>query len=132
MKFGANTWIWVSPLTTEDMEKLVPQVAGMGFDWIEFPIESPAGFDYHRAGELARQHGLGVSVAAAMAPDRDLIHPDASIRANGMAFIQHCIDAAQTMGATNLIGPMYSATVRTWQATAAERAWQRPRARAAS
>jgi D-psicose/D-tagatose/L-ribulose 3-epimerase len=57
-----------------------------------------------------------------MAPDRDLIHPDASIRANGMAFIQHCIDAAQTMGATNLIGPMYSATGRTWQATAAERA----------
>lgn len=122
MKFGINTWVWVSPLTTADVETLVPQIAGLGFDWIEFPIESPNGFDYARAGEFARQHNLGVSVAAAMGGDRDLIHPDASIRANGVAFIQHCIDAAQTMRATNLIGPIYSAVGRTWQATPAERA----------
>jgi D-psicose/D-tagatose/L-ribulose 3-epimerase len=122
MKFGANTWIWVSPLTTTEVERLVPLVAEMGFDWIEFPIEEPGGFDYARAGELAAAQGLGVSVAAAMAPDRDLIHPDASIRANGVAFIEHCIDAAQTMHATNLIGPIYAAVGRTWQATAAERA----------
>jgi D-psicose/D-tagatose/L-ribulose 3-epimerase len=122
MKFGANTWIWVSPLTTAEVERLVPLVAEMGFGWIEFPIEEPNGFDYARAGELAAAQGLGVSVAAAMAPDRDLIHPDASIRANGVAFIEHCINAAQTMRATNLIGPIYAAVGRTWQATAAERA----------
>jgi D-psicose/D-tagatose/L-ribulose 3-epimerase len=121
MKFGANTWIWVSPLTTPDLERLVPLIAGMGFDWVEFPIEEAGGYDYRRAGELAAEHGMGVSVAAAMAPDRDLIHPDATIRANGVAFVHHCIEAAQAMGATNLIGPIYSATGRTWQATAAER-----------
>ena len=32
MKFGVNTWVWVSPLTTADVEKLVPMVKGMGFD----------------------------------------------------------------------------------------------------
>jgi D-psicose/D-tagatose/L-ribulose 3-epimerase len=122
MNFGANTWIWTSPLTTSDLDTLVPHVAKLGFDWIEFPIETPDGYDYRRAGELAREHGLGVSVAAAMGPDRDLIHPDAAIRTNGMAFVRHCIDAAQTMGAANLIGPLYAAVGRTWQATAAERA----------
>ncbi len=122
MRFGVNTWVWVSPLTTAAVEQLVPQIKQMGFDWIEFPIESPGGFDYARAGELAQVHGLGVSVAAAMAPDRDLIHPDPSIRANGMAFVRHCIDAAHTMHATNLIGPIYAAVGRTWQATPAERA----------
>jgi D-psicose/D-tagatose/L-ribulose 3-epimerase len=45
MKFGVNTWVWTAPLTTEDLEKLVPQVAGMGFDWIEFPLEEIGGFD---------------------------------------------------------------------------------------
>jgi D-psicose/D-tagatose/L-ribulose 3-epimerase len=36
--------------------------------------------------------------------------------------VRHCIEAANTLGATNLIGPMYSAVGRTWQATEAERA----------
>ena len=44
-----------------------------------------------------------------MGPDRDLIHPDASIRATGMAFVEHCIAAARSMHATNLIGPLYAA-----------------------
>lgn len=122
MKFGVNTWVWVSPLTTEDVERLVPLVQGMGFDWIEFPIENPGGFDYVRAGALARDHGLGVSVGAAMGPDRDLVHPDKSIQDSGMAYVRHCIAATQTMGATTLMGPIYSAVGRTWQATPAERA----------
>lgn len=122
MQFGANTWIWVAPLTTAEVKRLVPLVKGMGFDWIEFPIENPGSFDYQLAGELARDHGLGVSVAAAIGPDRDLIHPDPSIRANGAAFIRHCIDAAHTLHATNLIGPIYAAVGRTWQATPTERA----------
>ncbi|MCL4863230.1 MAG: sugar phosphate isomerase/epimerase [Caldilineaceae bacterium] len=122
MNFGVNTWVWVAPLTTAEAERLVPLVAEMGFDWVEFPIEEPNGFDYARAGELAQAHGLGVSVAAAMGQERDLIHPDASIRANGVAFVEHCIDAAHTMRARNLIGPIYAAVGRTWQATPAERA----------
>ncbi|MCX6048708.1 MAG: sugar phosphate isomerase/epimerase [Chloroflexi bacterium] len=122
MKFGVNTWVWVSPLTTADVEKLVPLVKQMGFDWIEFPIENPDGFDYQQAGELVRDYGLGVSVAAVIGPDRDLVHPDKTIQANGLAYVRHCIKATQTMGASTLMGPMYSAVGRTWQATPAERA----------
>ena len=56
-----------------------------------------------------------------MGPDRDLIHPDESIRTNGMDYVRHCIDAAKTLGATNVVGPLYSAVGRTWQQTADER-----------
>ena len=56
-----------------------------------------------------------------MGPDRDLIHPDESIRTNGMDYVRHCIDAAQTLGAANVVGPLYSAVGRTWQADADER-----------
>ncbi len=121
MQFGVNTWVWVSPLGDADIARLVPHVAGMGFDAIEFPIEIPDGYDYQAAGELARAAGLRVSVAAAMGPDRDLIHPDAAIRANGAAYVRHCIAAAAAIGAPTLMGPMYSAVGRTWQMTAAER-----------
>src|SRR5699024_10908088 len=63
----------------------------------------------------------GVSVCAAMGPDRDLIHPDEAIRRNGMDYVRHCVEAARTLGARNVVGPLYSAVGRTWQSTADER-----------
>jgi D-psicose/D-tagatose/L-ribulose 3-epimerase len=121
MRFGVNTWVWTSPLMDADLAALVPKVAAFGFDWIEVPIETPGEFDYAHAGELIHAHGLGVSIAAAFGPDRDLISADESIRANAAAYIRHCIDATHTIGAINLIGPIYSAVGRTWQMTAEER-----------
>ena len=121
MQFGVNTWVWASPLSDAVLAELVPKVAGLGFDSIELPLENPGDFDYARAGAMIRDHSLEVSMAAAMGPDRDLIHPDEDIRNNGMAYVRHCIDAAHTVGATNLIGPIYAAVGRTWQATAEER-----------
>jgi D-psicose/D-tagatose/L-ribulose 3-epimerase len=121
MKFGVNTWVWSSPLTTDEFSRLAAHVARMGFDLIEVPIENPGDFDYARAGQVARDHGLAVSVCAAMSPDRDLIHPDQKIRDNGMAYVRHCIEAASTMGSTRVGGPLYSAVGRTWQATDDER-----------
>lgn len=122
MKFGVNTWVWTSPLTTQELKNLVPQVAKLGFDWIEFPIEGLDDFDYKEAAALVRDHGLGVSACAAMGPDRDLIHPDQAIRDNGAAYLRHAIAACHTLGAPNLVGPLYSAVGRTWQATPQERA----------
>jgi len=122
MKFGVNTWVWTSPLTDTDVEELVPHVTRAGFDWIEFPLENIGGFDYTMAGALAREHGLGVSTCAAMGPDRDLIHPDTDIQENGKNYIRQCIDATQSLGATNLVGPIYSAVGRTWQQSPEDRA----------
>jgi D-psicose/D-tagatose/L-ribulose 3-epimerase len=56
-----------------------------------------------------------------MGPDRDLIHPDPAIRESGMAYLRGAIDATAALGATNLVGPLYSAVGRTWQMTADER-----------
>jgi D-psicose/D-tagatose/L-ribulose 3-epimerase len=122
MRIGVNTWVWVAPLTDKDLEELVPFVARAGFNWIEFPLEDIGGFDYRRAGALARDYGLGVSTCVAMGPDRDLIHPDQSIRDNGKAYIRQAVDATEALGATNLVGPIYSAVGRVWQMTAEERA----------
>lgn len=122
MKFGVNTWVWTSPLTTEELEKLAPHVRQLGFDWIEVPLESLDDLDHRRGAEIIREQGLGVSCCAAMGPDRDLIHPDEAIRDNGMAYLKGAIQATNTLGGTNLVGPLYSAVGRTWQMTAEERA----------
>jgi D-psicose/D-tagatose/L-ribulose 3-epimerase len=122
VKLGVNAWVWTSPVTTEELEMLAPKVAGMGFDWIEVPLERIGDLDYERGAHIIRVQGLGVSACAAMGPDRDLVHPDASIRENGMRYVRSCIDACEVLGATNLVGPIYSAVGRTWPATPEERA----------
>lgn len=121
MKIGVNTWVWTAPLTSVDVKKLIPHVAEMGFDWIEFPLEDIGGFDNHEAADLVKEYGLGVSTCVAMGPDRDLIHEDPAIRANGMQYIRDCIDTNEVLGATNLVGPIYATVGRTWQATPEEK-----------
>jgi D-psicose/D-tagatose/L-ribulose 3-epimerase len=122
MKFGINTWVWTAPLTTEELENLAPRIAGLGFDILEVPIESLDDLDYKRGALILKENGLGVSTCAAMGPDRDLIHPDEQIRQSGMSYLKQAIVATQELGATNLVGPLYSAVGRVWQSTPDERA----------
>jgi D-psicose/D-tagatose/L-ribulose 3-epimerase len=121
MQIGVNGWVWTSPVDTQAFEELAPKVKKMGFDLFEFGVESTTDLDYARAAAVAKDNGLAISVCAAMGPDRDLIHEDAAIRRNGMEYVAHCIDAASTLGATNVVGPLYSAVGRTWQQTPDER-----------
>jgi D-psicose/D-tagatose/L-ribulose 3-epimerase len=118
---GITTWIWTSPLNIEKFKEIAPHVKKLGFDLIEVPIESTGDLDYKAAASILRDQGLSASVCAAMSPDRDLIHADDTIRANAMAYVRHCIEAAKILGAANVVGPLYSAVGRTWQATADER-----------
>ena len=121
MQLGVNAWVWTSPVTTAQFASIAPRVRKMGFDLIEVGIESTSDLDYAAAAAVARDNGLGVSVCAAMGPDRDLIHPDAAIRDNGVSYVRHCVEAAETLGAVNVVGPLYSAVGRTWQSSEDER-----------
>ncbi len=122
MKFGVNAWVWVSPCNTEELAALAPKVKQMGFDILEIPIESTFDLDYAAGAQILKDNGLLGTMCAAMGPDRDLIHEDGKIRENGMNYIRHCVDAAQTMGITNIVGPIYSSVGRVWQQPADERA----------
>jgi D-psicose/D-tagatose/L-ribulose 3-epimerase len=118
---GITTWIWTSPLSIDKLKEIAPHVKKMGFDLLEIPIESPTDLDYAAAAPVMKDLGLQTSVCAAMSPDRDLIHADENIRKNAIAYVRHCVDAARTLGSTNVVGPLYSAVGRTWQQSADER-----------
>src|SRR4029453_18559504 len=118
---GITTWIWTAPLTAEGFGQVVPHIKTLGFDLVEVPIEGTSDLDYAKVAPVVRDLGLSVSVCAAMSPDRDLIHADGALPHHAIAHGRHCIAAARTLGATNVVGRLYSAVGRTWQATADER-----------
>lgn len=120
MQLGVSTWVWTSPATTEVLETLLPHIASLGFDVIELPIETVGQFDVARVGELARAHGLGISVCAVIGPGRDLLV--AGEAEEGVRYLRSCIDVAQTLGSPTVAGPFYSAVGRCWRSTPEERA----------
>jgi D-psicose/D-tagatose/L-ribulose 3-epimerase len=121
LRFGANTWIWVSPLTDERLTELAPRLRDWGFDTVELPVEQLGDWTPPRAAELLAEHGLGASVAVAMAPGRELCGADPETVAATQAFLRSCVDAAATVGAGAIAGPIYTSTGRTWRVSADER-----------
>lgn len=121
MTIGVNTWVWVSPLTTQTFRALAPKISAMGFDLVEVTLETTDDLDAPTAAAIAEDLGLSVSVCAVIPPDRDLIHPDEHVRKTGFAYVRRCIEAAAVLGAANVIGPLYSGVGRLWRQTAEER-----------
>ena len=119
MQLGISTWVWTSPATTAVLETLLPHIAELGFDVIELPIEEVGQFDVARAGELAREHELGVSVCAVIGPGRDLLLRGEAD--HGIRYLRSCIDVAQQLGSPTVAGPFYSAVGRCWRSTPVER-----------
>jgi len=122
MEFGVSTWVWEAGLTTKKLERLLPKISEMGFDLVELPIAELNLIDYDRAADLLDEYGLGASVCAVIGPDRDFLHPeDDEKRENIISYLRGCIEAASTVGATRVAGPIYSSVGRVWRATDEQR-----------
>jgi hypothetical protein len=56
-----------------------------------------------------------------MGAGRDPSHPDPKIQQAGIDYLTHCIDGTAQMGGTMVVGPLYAAVGRQWQATPEQR-----------
>lgn len=124
MQFGASTFIWVSPFSTDTLD-LIDKVACMGFDFIEICVEDPETIDTSRIRERLDHAGIRATVCGAFGPDRDLSGDDPGTRANALGYLKRCITIAAELGADRVLGPMYSAVGRTRLAEPEERRAQR-------
>jgi D-psicose/D-tagatose/L-ribulose 3-epimerase len=121
LKFGANTWIWASPLSDEWLAQMAPQLRDWGFDLVELPVEQLGDWSPEHAASILASHGLGASVAVAMAPGRELCGADPDTVAATQAFLRDCLDVAAAVGAGAIAGPIYTSTGRTWRISPDER-----------
>lgn len=119
--FGANTWVWVSPLTDDRLAELAPRLAGWGFDVVEMPIEDVGDWAPGPSADLLAGLGLGATVCAVMPPGRELVATTPAVVSHTQAYLRACVDAAATVGSGVVAGPLYASVGRTWRMTPDER-----------
>lgn len=119
--FGVNTFMWASPFRTRDLP-LLDKARSLGFDLLEIPIQGEQDIDYRKAAEAYKRTGLKASICAVMGADRDPSHENEVIQKGAVSYLKHAIDAAVTMGASVVAGPLFAAVGRTWQTTPDQRA----------
>jgi D-psicose/D-tagatose/L-ribulose 3-epimerase len=108
MKFGVNTFVWVSPCTTDAVKELAPKVESMGFDILEISIENPGLIDVKAVKETLQKNQLNGIICGAFGPERNICSSAPKIRDNARAYILWLIDAAAQIGSETVCGPMYS------------------------
>ena len=109
MKFGVNTFVWVSPCTTSAVKELAPRVKEMGFDILEISVENPDLIDVQQVKKELERNALQPVMCGAFGPERNLCSSDPQIAENARVYIRWLVDAAQALDAQVVSGPMYSA-----------------------
>ena len=107
MRFGINSFLFVSPFTTTSV-KLFKKFKAWGFDTVEIPVEAPGHIDPKVLKAAAEKAGIAIgSVCACMGPGRDL-RGSAAEQEAAIAYVSALIDQAAEMGCPRIIGPLYS------------------------
>ena len=112
MRYGASTFIWVSPFSNRTLG-VIDRVKSIGFDLIEICIEDPETIDVPAIRSHAARADVGVTICGAFGPGRDLSSEDDAIRGAGLAYLRRCIDYARALGSPFVSGPMYAAVGNT-------------------
>ena len=107
MRFGINSFLYVSPFTTASV-KLFSQFKKWGFDTVEIPVEAPEHIDPVAVKKAADKAGLAIgSICACMGPGRDF-RGTAAEQKTASTYVKTLIDQAAIMGCPSVIGPIYS------------------------
>jgi D-psicose/D-tagatose/L-ribulose 3-epimerase len=109
MRFGANTFIWRSPFSTQTDLDLLDKLKEMGFDLIEVAVEDPGLIELDVLKDALERTGLGVVTCGAFGPGRNISSLDPKERKAAKDYLVWMIDAAQYLGSEVVTGPMYSA-----------------------
>ena len=111
MRFGINTFLFISPFTNESTS-LFKQFKAWGFDSVEIALEHESHIDAAFVKAELDRHGLVCgTLCGAFGPGRDL-RGTAEEQQVSMDYIQHLIDAMGILGASVLAGPVYSVVGR--------------------
>ena len=106
---GLSSFVLASPFTDSDTAWF-DYVREIGFDALEVCVEDPDLLSPGPLLEAASRTGLRILVCGAFGAERDVSHEEADRRAQGVRYLERCVDLAAAVGSPLVAGPMYSAT----------------------
>lgn len=112
MLFGASTFIWVSPFSSENVD-LLTKVKDMGYDIIEIAVEDTSIIDWKLIKDIAHDLDLKITISGAFGAERDISSTEPHYRELGKQYIIDCIKIAEDVGSPIFGGPVYSAVGKT-------------------
>jgi len=123
---GVNAWVWTSPFSSSAIP-LINKAHAMGFDVLTIPVEDPALIDVAAIRSAQSNTSIRFQVTGAFGPTRDLTHDDHRYRDESLNYIQQVVAICEKLGATVMVGPMYSAVGKRRQISASQkqREWER-------
>jgi len=108
MKFGVNTMVWTTQVGVKQ-DPLFARIKEWGFDGVELFLSAGEPADIPAVRATLDRLQLGRATCCVLPRDANLISPDAAIRANGVGFLNRCIDRTADLGAPLMCGPLYAA-----------------------
>lgn len=120
MQFGASTWLWTSPFTSDQVD-LLEKIASMGFDFVELPIENPDHISVPKLAPVLKDLGLEAIICTAVTGERDLSAESSAARQIGLDYFEACLKLGEGLGASCVVGPLYAPVGKARLETAAER-----------
>ena len=112
MLFGASTFIWASPFSSQNID-LLTKVKTMGYDIIEIAVEDTAIIDWPEIKAVARDLDLKITISGAFGTERDISSTEPIYRQLGKEYIIDCIKIAADTDSPIFGGPLYSAVGKT-------------------
>jgi D-psicose/D-tagatose/L-ribulose 3-epimerase len=107
MKFGVNVFIW-----TENFDKshlpLLPRIKEAGFDGVELPLFTPAGFATADIAKGLAQYGLECTICSVLTGGLSMLSDDAAVRKQTRVHMEEVVKTAAEVGAKIVAGPLYS------------------------
>jgi len=104
---GIISMQFVRPFTTKNLH-LFERIKALGFDFIEFLMPEPEdGLELSDVRKALADNDLGVVLAARINTERSIVSADPIARQGGIDYLKRCIEAAVSIGADIVGGPLY-------------------------
>lgn len=105
---GCHGLVWTSDFRPDRFDDVAQRIARAGFDLFEVPLMDPWGFDAERAAAALRANNLQVTLSVGHRADTDVSSEDAATAAAGEKLLIQAIDQASRLGASQVVGVLYS------------------------
>ncbi len=104
---GIISMQFVRPFTNKDLG-LFERIKGLGFDFVELLVPEPDDdLDVGALCQALTDNDLGVLLAARVNAERSITSVDPMARQHGIDYLKTCIEAAATLGADIVGGPLF-------------------------